>query len=121
MVTAVARHTSSQTCFETRTDTCDPDHEAKDLGITLPSAQSTQLDKDFFSTPVDPDGTFYTSFANELAREHVQPLVPGDGTLGPRQLMLRFCDHEFDSADENKDGKAHLCRTSLEKHCRYCQ
>ncbi|CAE7887010.1 rvb2 [Symbiodinium microadriaticum] len=38
----------------------------KDLGITLPSAQSTQLDKDFFST---------------------------------------FCDHEFDSADENKDGK----------------
>lgn len=38
----------------------------KDLGITIPSADACQLDKDFFQT---------------------------------------FCDHEFNSADENKDGK----------------
>jgi len=38
----------------------------KDLGITIPSDDACQMDKDFFQT---------------------------------------FCDHEFNSADENKDGK----------------
>ena len=67
---------------------------AEDLGITLPSAESTQLDKDFFQTP----GCLGIAESKSCLSTKAQKLEAG----------VRFCDHEFDSADENKDGKASL-------------